>query len=837
MEVSLSITYKRVDFSLACSLNSHLFFLTSDPMLRIRSMRNLATLVKPIFPRILLEVNRKKFLNQTPGNSFNAYIRKHTSVPSPPDPEVSKPQGFDLDPSSSYLEIFEIPERGSHPKSNARKKKHKNGLDSISKTVVHDRKTKKKTIEEMTEEAKVANPPKKRGRKPKAHSQKEFTSPKEEPSEKTVEATPQKKRGRKPKKQESRNLDSTQKLHSNKVVNKKKAKKKEETTNVAGSKSNPEKEHSILSSENLSSFASISSKKPTLEIYEGSKDELIKFIKKAHLKKNRSSLPENQKFDVKNRVDIVESKLCDDAIERLRPSLEKYKGCDIIDLNPGVGLWSHKLHKELQPRNHILMEPHPDTYKSVLDPLLESSDSKYRLVTENGMNWSRLEKVLSEKYLPHQQVLEFGDPRSEQVNNTLLVTANLACYQPRRFLGFRSLGSVVIYQFLSAIRTRALFQKYGKVRMLLWINPYDARILPKNVANRKKSSLDAAVSCSHIELIVDADEASHKKREKRLDIKGVISVVEKMKENGVRIPEGRETDILKAMRAGETGQEIEELSPKSLQKELQEMKEAYSQGDFEKDSADYEELGNSDTTGLRKRSPEYERMRELNRRHRRRIIKSYKFSDLADDYQNIQELYRKSCLIKDATKLNTIKDQIKSKKKIFKQNISSLSPNDASELQYMCDNRRAYYQEPPCLFWDRREAEPLKSFENEFYPKKTLDLMDLRPGFMPPASQDPGYYDTLSFLTMQMCLVPAQSLKETLENLAPGAQDWMLAECPSLTDPLKNGCPDLDLFSARCITSEMLVEMCEAWLRWPFRLQRDELLHRLGSEAYYEQAE
>ncbi|RKF72330.1 hypothetical protein GcM1_248075 [Golovinomyces cichoracearum] len=799
-------------------------------------MRKLGPPIKPIIQRILPEVNRKCFLNQTPGNSFNAFARKHKNLPSPSDLEVSKLQNLNLDLSSSYLEIFELPERDFHPKYNARKKKQENSPESITKTVVHERKAKETPTAKKSEESKLDNPTKKRGRKPKVHSLKEFTSPEEEPLEKTVDATPLKKRGRKPKKQESRSLNSIQECLSNKAVDKKKT-KKNETTNAAGSKSNPKNEHSISTSENLTIDASISFEKSTTKNYESSKDELIKYIRKAHLKKRGSLLLENQMLDVKNRVDIVDNKLCDDAIERLRPSLEKYKGCDIIDLNPGVGLWSHKLHKELQPRNHILMEPHPSTYKSILDPLLESSDSTYRLVTDNGMNWTHLENVLSEEYLPHQHILDWKDPRSEQVNNTLLVTANLACNQPRRFLGFRSLGSVVIYQFLSAIRTRALFQKYGKVRMLLWINPYDARILPRNVANRKKSSLDAAVSCSHIELIIDTDETDHKKREKSLDIKRVVSVVEKMKEKGVRIPEGRETNILKAMRAGETGLEIEELSPKSLQKELQQMKEALSLGDLEKDSADDEDLDDLTIPDFLKKTPEYERMRELNRRHRRRIIKSYKLSDLADDFQKIQTLYRKSCLTKSATKVNAIKREIKESSDIFKENVAALSPNDAAELQYMCDNRRAYSQEPPCLFWDRREAEPLKSFENEFYPKKALSLLDLRPGFMPPSSQDPGYYDTLSFLTMQMCLVPAQSLNETLENLAPGARDWMLAECPSLTDPLRNGCPDLELFSARCITSEMLIEMCEAWLRWPFRLQRDELLHRLGSEAYYEQAD
>lgn len=47
--------------------------------------------------------------------------------------------------------------------------------------------------------------------------------------------------------------------------------------------------------------------------------------------------------DVK-RVNIFLEKFCDDVLGYMKFGLlERYKGCDIIDINFGVGLWSRKL--------------------------------------------------------------------------------------------------------------------------------------------------------------------------------------------------------------------------------------------------------------------------------------------------------------------------------------------------------------------------------------------------------------------------------------------------------------------------------------------------------------
>ncbi|KAF4535259.1 S-adenosyl-l-methionine-dependent methyltransferase [Lasiodiplodia theobromae] len=76
------------------------------------------------------------------------------------------------------------------------------------------------------------------------------------------------------------------------------------------------------------------------------------------------------------RADIVSPALCDDILSYIGPSLEKYKNCDIVDVNPGAGLWSSKIHDFLKPRRHLLLEV-DDFYTPCLQPLLDAPGSKY----------------------------------------------------------------------------------------------------------------------------------------------------------------------------------------------------------------------------------------------------------------------------------------------------------------------------------------------------------------------------------------------------------------------------------------------------------------------------
>src|ERR1700677_3313119 len=105
----------------------------------------------------------------------------------------------------------------------------------------------------------------------------------------------------------------------------------------------------------------------------------------------------------------------------MKPSLEKHIGCDIIDLNPGPGVWSSALHDFLKPRTHILMEPDHASYKPLLKPLLDAEGSTYKFIPKSGVIWSSLQEALSPELLPCQKTLDHGDSRLEEPNHTLLL--------------------------------------------------------------------------------------------------------------------------------------------------------------------------------------------------------------------------------------------------------------------------------------------------------------------------------------------------------------------------------------------------------------------------------
>lgn len=178
-------------------------------------------------------------------------------------------------------------------------------------------------------------------------------------------------------------------------------------------------------------------------------------------------------------------------MERLKPSLEEYKGCDIIDINPGAGLFSSKLHNLIKPRSHILMEPDQGTYSQFLQPLVDEPGSTYSLVPKSGIIWSELETIMNKEYLPHQEAYPASDPRLCEINKTLLVVANLAYHPEKPYKGFSSLTRMVLYQFLSAVKANSLFHRYGMVRMLLWVGDDErTKIIPRGLGSRRKAAVE-----------------------------------------------------------------------------------------------------------------------------------------------------------------------------------------------------------------------------------------------------------------------------------------------------------------------------------------------------------
>jgi mitochondrial transcription factor 1 len=505
-------------------------------------------------------------------------------------------------------------------------------------------------------------------------------------------------------------------------------------------------------------------------------------------------------------------------------------------VNPGAGIWSEKLHDFLKPRAHILLEPDQAKYQVLLQPLLNTPGSTYKLIPKSGVVWGHLEKILSKHHLPHQEPFERGDPRLEQRNDSLIFIANLGYVQKRGYGGFSSVANLVLYQLMSAIRAHSLFQRYGQVRMLIWIeNGERDTILPRTISLRRKSAVEAEISCEKLEEVASStDEIGHFTRENYLELERTRLVYEKMKEMGISVPTGRESTILKQLFSGNPRDMKEDIFTSAFLEEIHDLETRFAAGEFKEEveidlpKRSPRQLGRQ----KKKITPEFARLKDLRYRQSSELRKFETASEIKRELDKIYSMQRE---IQRAGKSKRYAlEELKQRTQAWKERFSALAFAYRENISVMLDNDRAFETNPPTLAWDRREVEPLKVQPAEFYPHREMCLLDIQPKPIWPILQKnfSENYDILEYIIGQLFIVPPQTIKKGLSALAPGAYDYLIVECPSLSDPTRGGSLDVELMTVRRLTEEMLKEILEAWLRWPFKPTRFEVMRRLGSNVY-----
>jgi len=149
--------------------------------------------------------------------------------------------------------------------------------------------------------------------------------------------------------------------------------------------------------------------------------------------------------------------------------------------------------------------------------------------------------------------------------------------------------------------------------------------------------------------------------------------------------------------------------------------------------------------------------------------------------------------------------------------------------KYIYD-QRAFDHEPPVLAWDRREAEPLWAKKDEFWPPKTLALIDFQP--------DQSFITQLETKEKRLCFDeivstllqhPGSTVREVLQKLVHDGLEQFLERVPRLRDPLQGGKPDLDDLRIRSLPVQLFVDIALAWENWPFRPESSNM-HRLQDQ-------
>ncbi|RFU34298.1 hypothetical protein B7463_g2058, partial [Scytalidium lignicola] len=539
------------------------------------------------------------------------------------------------------------------------------------------------------------------------------------------------------------------------------------------------------------------------------------------------------------RINVVSETLCEDILERMKPSLLKHKGCDIIELNPGVGIWSSKLHDLLQPRTHILMEPDYECYKPYLSKLEFAKESTYKMIPRTGIVWGHLNTAASKEYLPHQEELPRGDPRLEQPNDTLLFVANLGYYPSKPYKGFASVSTLMIYQLLSAARTHALFQKYGLVRMLIWLSDSEKNIvLPRTISYRRKYTVEGELTCEHIIEVAGAESPDVQMREHSLDIESSLAVQKKMATANITTPPGRMSKLQMEVSQKVDSEEVDDVTyRRPYYMELETLEKDFANGVFAQ-YVDEKDLPPRPAKGKGSRSmqvtPEYYRLTRLRQRAVWDKRRDSKMELLLQDYESITAT--QETLLANGPDEGTGINQESLDQRMEEVMTELESWNNIEQAQFWLnvDNRRALRRDPPMLLWDRRPTEPLAVRPKDFFPRQEMCLLDFQPRSMWPVLRDNNLhnYDYIENILSALLMTPTQSVKRGLNALAPGALEWLVTECPSLTDPAKGGNRNLEHLTVRSLTQEMLEEIMEAWMRWPFRPSRHEMIVRTGTVPF-----
>lgn len=541
--------------------------------------------------------------------------------------------------------------------------------------------------------------------------------------------------------------------------------------------------------------------------------------------------------------------IADDVIKYIKPSLERHKGCDLISIYPGAGLFTKALHDAVEPRSHILLEPDEELYTPYLKSLLKEPSVK--LVPKSGIVWHELQEILTPEYLPNQvevdrRNLDKDPPR----NDTLLVSMNLAMYPTKKYGMFDSLSRMVLYQLVSSIRTLTQFQKYGLVRMLVWVPDGEKEsVIPRMVQARKKAAIEAELTTEYIAEVCSKDgdldgenvavsTKANAVRPHQFNLESMRQTLVRMKERGHVTPRDRQTRLLRQFKEAKiplkkpvdlTGAAF--TSDKTFYAELEDMKAQQEQGLI--------------APGTKAAS----RLRMLIHYNTWLDKMAVRLQDLIQRRDAIAEQYEQAEQAKadgDEQRAEKLLDEAKQANEEYNAEVRKLPGYVRIQLNLVRDQLHLLRQPAdtgPVLSWDRRPWEPLRAHATEFFPNQPCALIDIQPKaphkllrHIGPGTSNAGdIFDLMLSTIMRNTLV---SLVQNMDLIWPGASEGLEGRCTTVHDPATGGSPLTGEAapSSRAANEAQLLELLQEFLRWPFTPTYHELVGRLEDDNLVDDA-
>lgn len=466
-----------------------------------------------------------------------------------------------------------------------------------------------------------------------------------------------------------------------------------------------------------------------------------------------------------------------------------------------------------------------------LQELVDQQDSRYYIAEETGRDdWENPDRFVADGFLsPFPAAAQPTAPNNEIL---MLVSGALqpVVLESDRVPKFR----LRLRQWCRDINSQSGFHANGPVRMLAWVPEKEkVAILPQTIIHRDKLSLDFEMNC-HIEKIVTSDYVSRQQRDKSVDLMSRQQVASRMQQLGIKVPPNRQIDprkdVQEAIAPTDNNEPAPQVSTASLHArgwhdELQTLRQRFQAGEFARSNMDPPGKAEKRLPKGRVLTPEWLRMVELERNLKKNAKRSGEVDDLLREQAEIDVLDSQAHdpTLDEAKRLVAMQE-LQERKEKLKQCLGLKPSRHRLDFEYYKQDRRAFAQNPPLLMWDRRSAEPLRAYGEEFYPQKDMCLLDIEPRFPPPYPlTSAGQASFFQSLMQTLFLNPADNLR-ALDKIAPGAFDAIIPKVPALSDPARGGERDIENLPIRRLTPEMAHGILLAWFEWPSKPELSYLL-------------
>lgn len=551
----------------------------------------------------------------------------------------------------------------------------------------------------------------------------------------------------------------------------------------------------------------------------------------------------------KRRRDVINPALCDEALDLLRPSLPPPSTCDIIDINPGAGIWSQQLHQVLKPRRHVFVETEYKNYKKALEPLLRQSESAYRLAPT-------INDALDDKqdFLSPQLRETCASAASPSSTSQLIITANLAqrVVASNGFQGPMSKLFLEHYYRSIAMGTGAFpWHRYGFVRLLAWVPEADKlSFMPRCTLWRFRSAKQLEAVCHVTEFVspsVNNGSASMIRPWYRAQLDSAEEVAAKSSASKIIIPTYRQQPSPQPPTSFYTP--IEQNFPllQSIKNRPPLVNEYI---------AAYNEFKASDPEWLDRfmQNPKMlmrERIKDKTHPKSRFAQLRSRMKTTHGHHQNVDALAQQQVDIErrliafrrnDPEDIAGYRDLVKTITPMWdrlKSQQGALFKDSRVAVKKAVDDLRALLHTPHVLSWNNRTFEPLLCHpKKDFYPNNAMSLMDFIPRLEYVQTFNTGERQiTFDYLSHVLDFVRAISVKEALSTLVGGDEAFekfvgKIGEpggIPSLTDPLYGGLHDLDDFRLRTMSIQQLTDVVLAYEKWPWRLSVNAMIDAVST--------